>query len=337
MVMAQALSLYQWGRENTAAKGTGVAATKKMSVYSMAWESLGTVRRPQIQNGIGLDNAGNELVVSHGTRWTASGPFVFEEFHRWLEMAIVQCVTPTGADPYVWTYTYDPTLNNLLPSYTIERRITEGSNALDTEINYATLESLTVRGSADGEITYEANGFARRIQSSTLTGALSLPTIVIPPFAASKVYIDPAWASLGSTQLTGDNGVLEWEFTIRTGAVPRMSAEARSDLDFAHVVRNLRGAGVDMRIRAMIDTSSGQYATERTAAAAQSLRAVRIQFTGASSRDFTFDALMKHTNAEITMVDEVDGAGVFDLNLVSASDLTNAFKATLTNKTNETP
>lgn len=337
MVMTYPLTLVQWGREDTTTKGTGVAATKKMVVESMTWQEQDAVTRPRIARGLMLDNPGNELVTMRGTTWTAAGPFAFDEFHRWLEMAIKQCVTPTGTNPYTWVYAHDPTANNQIASYTLERSLTEGSNTIGQEINYATLQTLTVRGAANSPIAYEASGFARRIQTASITGALSHPTIEIPPFAASKVYIDTSWAGLGGTQLTGTNGVLSWEFTIRTGATALMGAEARSDLDFSHVERDGRNIGIDIRARVLLDTSSGQYATEKTAAEAQSLRAVRIQFSGTSSRDFKLDALVKHRAGSLIQVDEQDGFGVFDLDLVSATDATNAFTATLVNTSNETP
>ena len=334
--MAAPLSLFQWGREDTTAKGTAVAATKRMVADSLSFEEAEVVVRPQIAKGLMIDNPGNELVVVRGTRWRASGPFAFDEFHRWLEMAIIECVTPTGSDPYTWTHTHNPAANAQIPTYTLQRRISDGTNHVDSRVPGAMLETLTVSGDANGIVRYEAGGFGRRVENSAIT-SVSHPTIEIPPYAASKVYLDPAWASLGSTQLTGPNGVLNWSFTIRSGAAMPQIAAARTDLDYVIPVRNGRSIGVDFRARVMIATDSGQMATERTAAEAQALRALQLQFDGTQSRAMTFKALLKHTRGSLYRVDESDGIGVFDLDLVTSTDATNAFGTVLVNKTNETP
>lgn len=331
------LDIFQWGREDTTAKGTAVAATKIMVADRVVWTPQDLVVRPQLAKGLMWDNPGNEVVTMKGARWTARGPFTFEQFHRWLEMAIVQCVTPTGTDPYTWVFTHDPTAAGQVASYTMQRRFSDGSNTIDQRIAFATLETLTLRGRENALIEYEASGFARPIETSAITAGQALPTIINAPFAASKLYLDPAYASLGSTQLTGGNTVLDWEITIRSGAVPIPGAEARSDLSFTGVYRSARRMGVDFRATMLVATNSGQYATEKTAAEAQSLRALRLQFGGASSRDLKIDALLKYRAGSLYELDESDGLKVVGLDLVSATDATNALVATLVNKTNETP
>jgi hypothetical protein len=212
-------------------------------------------------------------------------------------------------------------------SWTIERRITDGTNHLDNEWAYCMANEMTLSADEDAPLMLEVNGFARRVSASTHTAALAHPTIEIPPIALSKVFIDTSWAGLGGTQVTGQ--VLTWSVTLRNGAQGRRTADGRTDMDFT---THLFGeAGLEAELVLLVKADSGQYATEKTAAEAQSLRAVRIQADGSSGRQVQIDFLAKHAAGSLFTVGDQDGFAVVTLNLVSATDLTNAFRVKVTN------
>ena len=315
---------YQWGREAT--KGTAVAATSKMAVEMFDPEPEDLVVRPRIANGLAVGNPGNELVTRRSTLWRAGGPVVYDQLQNWLEMAVVGNQTPTGTGPYVWTYTRNPLADPALKSFTLERRRSDGASPVDEEWAYALARTLRISG-ADGEpLRFEVEGFARRVQSSTLTAAQALPTIEDPPIALTKVWIDTAWAGLGTTQIVAQ--VLSYSWMFNTGAKPIWTADGRTDLDFTVDVIDGREVNTELEIVCMV---AGQMATEKTAAEAQSLRAVRIQADGSSSKQVQIDGLYKHAQGSLFKLGEQDGMDIVSLRLVGASDLTNFARVKVTN------
>jgi hypothetical protein len=122
------LTVYQGGPETT--PGTAVAATRKFALESLDITATDSVYRPQITNGILLDNPGGETINSRGATWVARGPVVYNELHRWASMVVGTLVTTGGASPYTHTFTKLATANPTLKSWTLERRISDGSTHL---------------------------------------------------------------------------------------------------------------------------------------------------------------------------------------------------------------
>ncbi len=88
------LRQYQWGTESTA--GTAVAATSKIGVTEMTFEDDDEVERPPIVRGLLVRTPGVAQPVRRGTRWTARGPVLFEEIHKWMGMVILKDAAPVG-------------------------------------------------------------------------------------------------------------------------------------------------------------------------------------------------------------------------------------------------
>ncbi|HYD83784.1 MAG TPA: hypothetical protein VEA63_07015 [Opitutus sp.] len=325
-ITASGLKVYQGGPEVT--PGTPVAATRKFSLENLDWTPQDEVYRPRFANGVLLDNRGGETVISRGSEFTGEGPVIPDELHRWASMCIAADVI-TGSGPYTHTFTRNPVANPTLKTWTLERRLSDGSNAIDNEWSHALLRSLTISAAMDAPLRLSFAGIARRVLDSTLTAALSQVTTEILPSSLSTVFIDPAWADLGETQVTQQ--VLSFSVTFRSGINPVKTADGRTDLDFGIVTVNDEEVGIDISMRLMVKADSGQYATEKTAAEAQSLRAVRIAVAGAGDTEITIDALCKHVAGSLFKVDEQDGYEVFDMNLVSSTDLTNAYRLVVIN------
>ncbi len=321
--------LYQWGREAT--KGTAVAATSKIAIEEMAFEPLDEVHRPRLVKGLAVRSPGNEFALFRGTRWTARGYAEYEQLQNWLEMSVVGSVTPTGTGPYVWTYTRNPAADPALRAYTLERRVTDLTNHIDNEWAYALATGITLSAGIDEAVRLEAEGLARRIQASTLTAAQALPTIEEPPIALTKIYIDSTWAGLGTTQIVAQ--ALDWSVKFSTGVSVFRTVDGRVDQDFTVDVINGGEVGLDVEIGLLIKADSGQYAVEKTAAEAQTLRAVRIQADGGSGRQIQIDMLLKHVGASLFTVEEQDGARIVRLRLQESTDGTNLLRVKLTNNT----
>lgn len=325
------LRLFQWGKEST--RGTAVAATSKVAVEEIAFEEDDQVYRPRLAKGLLHRNPGSETVVQRGTSWKVpKTPVIYDQLQHWLSMAVKGGVTATGVDPYTWTFARSLTADPAPDSWTLERRLSDGTDSIDYEWAYALLSKLQITYEVDKALMLSAEGFARRVQASTLTGALTMPTIEIPPGALAKIWIDATWANLGTTQITGQ--VLQADVTFLTGLAPLMAFDGRADLDFSSYVLNPAGVGLDVEITMLVKASSGQFATEKTAAEAGTLRAVRLEVLGTQSRELELDMLLKHEKGSLFAVKAQDGQDIVTLKLTDSDDGTNMFQAKVVNKTN---
>lgn len=323
---------YQWGKEAT--RGTAVPATSKIAVGTIDFDPLDAVHRPALAKGVLLRNPGNETVITRGTGLAVpETELIYDQIQNFLS-SLKGGVTPVGAGAdKTWTFAPSLTADPAPDSWTIERRLSDGTNFIDNEWAYCLWSELKFLYQIDRPLMLSATGFGRRVQSSTLTAALSLPTVEIPPTALAQVWIDSTWAALGTTQVTGQ--VLKAEITIKTGLKPKLTFDGRADLDFTTYVFDAKERGIDATMTMMVKASSGQYATEKTAAEAQTLRAMRFKVlgtvVGASNREFSLDMLLKHEKGSLFMVGQEDGQDIFDSVLVEATDATNWLSAKVVN------
>lgn len=322
----------QWAIESTA--GTDLAATSKVVIEEFDVEPEDEYYRPQLLNGITLANRGSEQAQTRGTRFTARGALCYQQAQHWLEGVIQGAIAPTGTNPYTWTFTRNATAVPTLDTYTFERRLSDGSNNIDNAWHYGVLNSLTLRAEPRGMVMYEAQGFARRVQTEAQTGALTLPaTITYMPHGTSALYLDSTWANRGTTIVSTQ--LLEWSLTLRPGLEGFFTADGRSDLDFPMVIQNTDTTGVEFTARLLIPGSSSQYATEKTAAEAGTLRACELRLTDSGgTMSLKLQFLAKHERASVFQVGNLNGQNVVDLSLVGSTDGTNFQAAVLVNATN---
>lgn len=324
----QGLRLFQWGKEVT--RGTAVAAGSKIAVPFIDFEPTDRFDRPRIAKGLLHRYPASETVVARGTRFVVpEAPVIFDQLQHWLGMSVVTVPAATGVDPYTWTFTRSLTADPAPTTRTMERRLTDGSSPKDNEWAYCLLSRLGFHYRRDETLKFSADGFARRIQASTLTAALNLPTIEIPVTPLVKVWVDSAWANLGTTQVTGQ--VQKAELNFYTGLKPWSGFDGRSDLDFSSYVLDPNEVGMDLELELLV---AGQYDTEKTAAEAGTLRAIRLEVDGTQSRTLELDGLYKHEPASLFKVGEIDGQDIVSMRLVDSDDGTNLFRALLTNKVN---
>lgn len=308
-----------------ATPGTDLPTTSMVHLTDYMFKQGDIVYRPDSVRGLLIDHPGFETPVKRFTTWEMSGYWTYEEAQKWLG-GIVKVAAPTGLSPYVWTHTQDPTAYPTFWTYTFERRETDGSTPIGQAWHYCVLQKLTLTF-ADGQpIMYKAEGFGRRVQTETLTAAQTLSTPELIPMALTTLFIDTTFAGAGGTQVSTQfiGGSLE----ITTGAVPDWTGDGRTDLDYTTVGFDAKQRGIKANITCYL---GGQYATEKTAAEAQSLRAVRLGVAGSGGRAMTFDMLLKYADGSIFDFGDNNGQRIITLPLVSATDGTNQFKAIVTN------
>lgn len=321
------LEIVQWAREAT--PGTDLAATSKVITERFnPVPSTPEAYRPALQRGLMLANRGGESVIQRGTDWTLEGPLTFEQAQHHFNGVIANVASPTGAGPYVWTHTRNPANMPSLASYTFERRITDGTTPIDHAFHYAMYSDLELTFNRNEVWRYNASGFARRIQTAeALTAALSLPTHEVALVPGTKIWIDPTWATLGTTLVSGQ--LLQGSVKFGSGAAPLWTADGRADLDFGAVAFASGRTTLEVSLTMLM---GAQYATERAAAEALTLRAVRLQIDGSvATRQIQLDMLLKYRTPELYALEYDDETTIVTLDLVGSTDGTNAWQAKVTN------
>lgn len=319
------LRLFQMGEETV--HGTIVPTTSKCAVDEIAFEPTDLIYRPRIARGLVVRNTGFETPVQRGTKFTIpSTPANYEQLQNWLSMAIAGITAPTGAGPYVWLFTRNPAIDPAPSSWSLERRITDGTTPKDNKWGYCLASKIGFSAKIGEAMMFTLEGFARRVQAATLTAAQSMPSIEIPPVALCKMFIDSTYGTIGSTQVTGQ--LLDWSLDFTTGLFPIFTQDARTDMDFTAYGFDSSLVQVSFKATMLV---AGQYALEKTAAEAMTLRAVRIEVDGTSSRVFKLDFLAKHTLGSVFKVGDQNGQDIVEFDMQEATDGTNLLVASLTN------
>lgn len=331
MTMLRPLTLYQWGKEST--RGTAVAATSKMAVEAIEFTPLDEMYRPNLAKGYLLPHSADETPIMRGSKFKVPPqPVIYNQHQHWCDMAIVGAVAAVGAsDPYTWTFTRNILADPAPDTWTLERRLSDGTNFADNEWAYAFLTQIQWMFEENKALMFSAEGVARRVQSSTLTAALSMPTINITPTALAKVWLDSTWANLGTTQLT--SVVKKALLTFKTGLKPDFTLDGRTDLDFTGYIIDADEVGLELELTVRL--TKAQYDAQKAAAEAATLRAIRILVDNASAnRSIQFDMLVKFDAASFFEVGDADGQveGVFKF--VESTDGTNFFKVIVENGVN---
>lgn len=319
------LTQIQWAREAT--PGTDLATTSKLLCTSFSAKPMSSRYTPDVLRGLMQRNRGFETVMKHWTEFSFEGPVSYEQLQNLLCSAMgINVVSPTGLSPYVWTFTKNPAVMPTPCAFTIERDEYDGSTHINHAWHYCMITELTI-SFADGQpLMFSAKGFGRRVQTETITSSISLPSPEIPPTALATAYIDTTYAGLGGTQVASQ--VLAASVTIKNGAVPLWTLDGRSDLDFTTVGYSVNEIQVNASITAYL---GAQYATEKTAAEAQSLRALQLSVAGTSSRALLLGGIFKYAMPGLHDFGEVNGQRTYVMNLEESSDGTNLFKAVVTN------
>lgn len=323
--------LFQWGAESTA--GTAVAAGERVLLSDLSFGFDHEIDRTNLMRGNMLREQGDELLVSTNTTFSGSGPLLYDQFHTILSMSVEGGVTASGSgDNRTWTFDRSLTGVPDLDTYTIERRVTDGSTNYDRRVAYAMLSSWSMDWQLNGLVNLSVDGFARRNQSSTftsLTGADATPVVEKAKTARTVVYIDDTYAGLGSTQASSK--VIGGTLRFNTGAMPQPTLDNRTDLDWTLPVYNADEMYTELTLRCLMDpaaSANSDLGTENTKAEAAAKRFVRIVTTGTdigsgTARSLTLDLTLTHRPGSVTPVGEENGQQIVEFDMVSAHDGSN--------------
>lgn len=333
----EAGTIFQIGKESV--RGTPVAATTRLLLDRLDVDPGAVTHKPTPATGA-LVRQGPTSVTRKFAQLRPSGPLSFEQILYYLYMGVKGGVTPTGTGPYTYTFDPDEVSDPAPDTFTIERRISDmlaSPGVDDIEMEYCFARQLTIRGAEGEEAVWqlEADIVGRQVSSSTLTPAISVPSVEEIMVYKTALYIDDTWAGLGGTQVQGQ--LLDFSLTFDTGLAPLFTPDGNlyfSKYTFAGAPGRPKGATLDLTM--LVDT---QMATERTKAQAGTTRFVRLKATGSDSRDVALDMAVQHESGDIAMVDARDGLHIVSMHLVPVYDATGAahFKAVVNNQLSSLP
>lgn len=330
-VMIRPLTLFQWGKEVISTHGTRVAATSKIAVEDIEFTEEDEMYRPNLAKGLIMPHSGNETPVRRGTLFKVTDqPVVFDQMQHWLAMAVQGGVTGvlTGGDHYLYTFTRNPAADPTPESFTLERRLSDGTNFVDLEWGYAMLSMLSFIFEQGQPLKFSAEGFCRRVQSSTLTASLPFPSsnvLNIQGAMGATVAIDSSWAAMGGTVLSGE--VRKAVLNFKTGFKPVPLIDGRSDLDFStHVID---GDEVGMTLDIDVLLTKAQFDAQKTAAEAGTLRAVRLELAQNGVRNIQIDGLFNFEKASFFGVQNDEGQVAGTFRMVESTDDTNLLRVKL--------
>jgi len=220
--MAQVYNNYaqvktQLGRESTA--GQAVAATV---IWRGPFASLEDARtKVTVEENIGLSVTAERTYTSQylGRLAMPATELTFAQVVHILEAGI-KTATPSGANPYVYTYTL-PTDNtvNTIKTYTIEM-VPVVATSDYREMPYSFVEEFTFEGTAGEAWKMSANWVGQKLATGTATALSTLQTgndMIPAMMPMTKLYIDATGGTVGTTQKTGV--LMGASMRVRTGWV----------------------------------------------------------------------------------------------------------------------
>lgn len=246
----------QAGFETT--RGTSVAATRK--VYATI--------EPSFEKSLAFftDTSGTYSTRRRGVysrerlSFSATDLATYEDMAWWFQMAIkggVSGVSDANTTPG-YTYTFEPSeSSDDIKSMTLE--FGEPGNVYESD--QVMINSWTLRGDPDSDSEpawmFEAEMLGRSVSSSSYTSSIN--DRVTEPITArgTKLYIDSAYGSLGSTQLTGH--LINWSITGNNMLHYKAFAEDETTYAANKVGRGERTYDFEFTMEFDSDTTAGGF------------------------------------------------------------------------------
>jgi hypothetical protein len=270
-----ALRKVQFGREST--WGTGVAAAAIMSgVSEFSFNPGITTALKRYLSGSFTPAQSSALVRQEPTA-KISGDVTPEDVIYLLDSCVKGSVSPTGANPYVYAFTFPTTAVGAIRPRTWE--FYDGSQGW--ELNGGLVNKITFKG-ADGSdnVTFDAELIGKQAVATTITGALSARSFTLLPTLQSALYIDGAGGTIGSTAVTAT--LIDWEYTVDMGLHTKFFMDGGT-------TATSWGYGIpSVMLKCSMEYNSSAH-TELTAHLAATPKLIRIRCTGSGDNKVDFD------------------------------------------------
>lgn len=229
-------NLIQYGKENPAARGTPVAATK---IWPGQFGNLGVDVKPEKVEEMLNVRMGSQRSVVYQRLYRNTikvAQCSFQQLCFPFGGGLVGAVTPTeqtsNEGDYLWDFTPDLTAGNTNDpdSFTIELASMDEAD-LQYEVEYCLFDRLHLSGDIDQEggsaaVAFEGGFFGRKMTETTATASLDLPAGEFMNAKLARLYVDTSWAGVGGTELT--NLLRSFEIEILTGVHPDSTGGANN-------------------------------------------------------------------------------------------------------------
>lgn len=307
----------QWGAESASTPGTAVAATGIARAVGVFQEDRTIARHTEDVNLI--NGTTDSYVTKLGGMITVDFDAAnFEQICHVLDCGIAEATasvdTGVGATGQIRVYPF-PTSSVAAPkTLTIEM----GDESGFEEMEYSFAQRMTLEGSSQGAYTLSADFYGRQQAPTTVTGALSVPVVSEMLFGKSKLYIDTATATIGTTLI--DCTVLATRLEIDFGLTPKWTASGQ--LYFCGLVRT----GFNPRLTMTLEhnaTSIAQKALFRS----NTPRAVKLLIEGdalGTAGSYTYKSFIFESRGyfeSVSGLGEQDGNDTIDFVFQGAYDL----------------
>ena len=266
----------QLGREATA--GTAVAAAHIWVGQFAMLEDARTrvIRADQVGLMVETENSYDSWLQAQLSM--PDTELTYEQVLHILE-AGCQTVSPTGSDPYAWSYAY-PTSNtpNTLKTYTVEA-FNAVADADMREMEYSFVEEFTFSMTAQESWMMSANWIGRQLSATTPTSLSTILDVNEALGARTKLYIDATGGTIGTTQKTGV--LMGADMTVTTGwqVVP----VGDGNLYYAAIKPTKTEITFSLTLELEEDTGVSLVNAERVIYEADSIRLFRLELDGADA------------------------------------------------------
>lgn len=306
-------NVMQIGKETTA--GTRVAATRKMFV-KMDGSQLNYEREVR-QHRFAVGSRSNVRAATAGVTQvsgSAEVPLSSEEIIELLLMGVEGGVTPTGASPYVWTFTPGNTLDSVTLEWDDAGNVWEAGGIR--------VNQLTFSGNVSGEASVSADLIGLNFATSTLTGSLTdrVPQIIEGWEAA--MAIDSFGGTAGTTAVTGT--LINWDVQISNEITRKYFASNDDD------AAALAIGAVEVTATLTFEADASASATEWSNFDGVTQRLVQLEFgqndviSGADKHYVQLNLPGAWTAVDLGGSDE--GTRTYELTLSTIYDGTNAYQ-----------
>jgi len=224
-----------YGKEVT--RGTVVPATKMLAGSKIS--AISADRKPRvISENIGVRAEGSRMVSDQIQ--VAEGLSVAEGYFQILPLlfgcglkgGITPVETTPGQSDFLWNFT--PSLAFGVANNPDSFSLQKGDDTQAFLAEYCMIERIKISGKiAQGPdaapVTIDADLFARQWTPGAFTPAISVPTVAAMSAKLTRAYLDPSWATMGTTELV--NALRSFDIDILTGVHATFSGSGNKYFD----------------------------------------------------------------------------------------------------------
>lgn len=201
----------QIGREST--WGVDVAAAAILSGVTNFTTTPRFVNTPIRVLAGSFSPAIKSVQTYRGGDAAISGYYSPQDFLYIADSGIRGSVTPTGTNPYTWTYVFQTTTAGFVRSRTIE--FFDGT--FTWELHGGLVSSFTLSGETteDGLVMFESEWLSKDVIPGSLTGALAPRAFDPIPASNIRLFVDAFGGTIGTTEQ--GSTLISWSLECNTG------------------------------------------------------------------------------------------------------------------------